>query len=189
MKRILFLILMLASSALFAQTGQPTAIFTFPYDSAYVRLTNSDTVYVWYALPINRARVDSAVIYKQDSAAVPVHMLPAPFGGTNVWNYNFYAAIKPTAVTADTESDSLQVYMQPADEHGNVMTNDIRYFDFSSSANTNKTVKTLNWTSAAWYGAASAGEAVAASFIRFTFIQYAKNTGQTTNIPFKIKKN
>lgn len=188
MKKIFLIILLLAGLA-FGQS-QIVSTFTFQVDSVSFSLVDTDTVYLWFTMPTRATNVDSVEFYSNDDdSTLPAHMDPPPEGGTSRWWYNLNFGVIMDTVTADTESDSIQISIQPADKYGRVSANDVRYFDFDSDANLSKTVKTLNWAPEVLYTASSSGELVPCPLYRIRIIQKAAGAGQSATGKAFVTKN
>jgi hypothetical protein len=184
MKKILFVLLLIPLIAL----GQNTGTFTFSPDSVGVVLTDSDTTYIWVSWPNEFDYVNNTswpIIIEDATGSKPSNLF-IPYSGETYWNGNFYVGVYINCA-ADSCVDSLQVSWSPYDDYGRIYTNDVRYLKFSDGTASSSVDWFTSGVNDGCYGAASNGQTVPTSGVRFTIIQH--DTSCVDTVGFKIWKN
>ena len=173
MKKVIFLVFILCT-ILYGQTTQrfiPYGSWTRQRDSLRVTLVNADSVYMWFVNPSNfnaTSTQKSADTSASTSATKPSTVF-IPFNGENYWNGNFYLTVYPTVVSGTC--DTLEVIFQPFDNVGKVVSNDVRYLDFSTATASSTAKRYTSVTTLTYIGACSNGEGVPLSGYRIRMRQ------------------
>ena len=172
MKKLATILAFLLTVPIGAQAQRYTYGNWIASDSGNVTLTNADTDTLFFAF--RGLRASGSVSENSNNPPDAVY-----------WSGDAFLVIYPTTA-ADNETDSLEIWIKPLDEHGNVIYGPKSWADFSeTSGDWSSSQKVLDWTSGTIYGASLTGALPPCFGIAVFIKQHATGT-QSTSVGAKL---